>query len=119
MNYPKTIVFCPTYSDCSMLHRLVHHYLGESVTHLPKYPDFQQFRVLDTCMYTKVSTPEMKEKVLPFFSAPNSRLRLVVATTTFGKGIDSPDIRRVIHYGPPGDVKLYVQESGRAGHDGL
>ena len=43
---------------------------------------------------------------------------MVFCTVAFGMGIDIPDIRRVIHYGPPRDIDDYFQESGRAGLDG-
>ena len=34
-------------------------------------------------------------------------------------GLDCPNIRRVIHWGPSADVESYLQETGRAGRDGL
>ena len=70
-------------------------------------------------VYTRGSTTEMKQSILEFFGQRYSNIRIVIATTAFGMGLDIPDIRQIIHVGLPSEIEMYVQESGRGGRDGL
>ena len=80
-------------------------------------PDLARFRLVD--MFSACIHPDVKEAIIIGFSTPHSNLRVVIATIAFGMGMDSPNVRRVIHWGPSADVELHLQETGRAGRDML
>ena len=49
----------------------------------------------------------------------NGGLRIIVATSAFGEGIDLPDVRNVVLYHLNFDFTEFNQQAGRAGRDGL
>ncbi len=68
-------------------------------------------------MFTSIMTTDKKEQVLKLFTEQDGNLRLLIATTSFGMGIDCPNIRRILHWGVPTTLEEYAQEIGRAGRD--
>src|SRR5882672_8399585 len=61
-------------------------------------------------------SPSIRRRVLRAFLA--DQVHVIVATSAFGMGIDKPDVRQVLHWGPSPTLEAYYQEAGRAGRDG-
>ena len=62
-----------------------------------------------------LSPEERKQAHTDFLTG---KCTVLVATVAFGMGIDKPDTRRIIHWGPPKSFEEYYQQIGRAGRDG-
>lgn len=109
----KCVIFCPTYPECSiMFHALVDE-LGQHDCFHVGGGDTPVCNI-----FTAATDSEVKDTIVREFTKPNSPLRIVVATVAFGMGMDAPNIRHVIHWGPSRNIEWYVQETGRCGRDG-
>ncbi len=112
----KTIIFCRTYEDIIKIHQYILHDLLEYSTEPKGSPNYVRNRVMD--IFTHCTHQSVKKKILEQFTQTDSPLKLVIATVSFGMGVDCPRVRQIIHWGIPEDVEMYIQESGRAGRDG-
>lgn len=57
------------------------------------------------------------EKIANQEAFMNDKVRVIVATSAFGMGVDKKDVGAVIHYDISDSLENYVQEAGRAGRD--
>ena len=109
-NAPKTVLFCQSLQGCADMFVFMKRMRGKYITELPGMATDLQVRLVD--VFTAVSTVEMMESILKEFSRPDTKLRLLVATTAFGLGVYCPDIARIINYGSPTALEELVQKSG-------
>ena len=113
---PKTIIFCQTLHDCAEIFASIKTKLGINITEPPGLPNILELRLIT--LFTAASTKEMRDMTLLEFSKVESVLRVVVASSAFGMGIDIPNIARVINWGVPSTLEDLVQQTGRAGRNG-
>eukprot|EP00736_Rhodelphis_marinus_P009638 Rmarinus@m.4680 len=72
-------------------------------------------RIRSGVYHAEMPLPVRNEVQKRFFA---DDLRVVVATTAFGMGIDKENIAGVVHYDLPKSLESFAQEVGRAGRDG-
>ncbi len=60
---------------------------------------------------------EISEKIKNQEAFINNDVKVIVATSAFGMGVDKQDVKLVVHYEISDSLENYVQESGRAGRD--
>ena len=64
------------------------------------------------------TSASVKTRLIESFTKSTGAVRIVISTIAFSMGQDVPDIRTILHWGPPDDMECYLQETGRGGRDG-
>jgi ATP-dependent DNA helicase RecQ len=72
---------------------------------------------IEAIAYHAGMDPESRQLALAHFQ--QQPRPVLVATVAFGMGVDRPDVGLVLHLDLPASPEGYLQESGRAGRDGL
>ena len=115
ISMPRMIIYGRSFGVCADVYLFFKSQLGEDITEPIDAPDLAKFRLVD--VFTSVTDQHQKDGIINAFTR-NSQLRIIIATVAFGMGIDCPDVRQIVHIGPPDDAESYIQETGRAGRDG-
>lgn len=92
-NSVRTIVYCQTIEQCSIIYATIKGLLGkENMINDNGSPLVEMFH---SC------TPEAnKNSILESFQQEHGAVGLLIATIAFGMGVDCKGVKTIIHYGP-------------------
>jgi len=118
----KHLIFCKTYDETYKIFQELALSLGKKNAFYTKDPttlstsERSQHRLCNK--FDAYTSTTMKKRKINSFTKEDGDLRAVVATVAFSMGLDSPNIRKVLHWGSPADLEMYLQQTGCGGHDG-
>ena len=69
-------------------------------------------------MYHSETNEAVKENIRKDMQDANGKIRVLIATSAAGMGVNFQAVNNVIHFSPPKDMDSFVQQLGRAGRDG-
>lgn len=117
INTPKIIIFCPTLNAIASLMNYIMLMLGEYAFHPPTSKERENCII---GIFHSLTLEKNKDRVSKSLKNTDPGVkRVVLATRALSMGINFPDIRYVVLWGPPRTVLDFHQEVGRAGRDGL
>ena len=111
---PKTIIFCDTMNEIAVVVNHLISELGKSVFY-PEYSPVQDNFLLG--IYHSNSWQSSKDRVLSQFKSDTVKC-VLVSTTALCMGVNFPDVRYIVNWGPARSILDQHQEAGRAGRDG-
>lgn len=112
----KLLIYVRDFQRCSEIYHLLMQSLGDKAYYPPGAPKTSCNRMV--AMYHSGTSHSIQETVLASLKDSNGKVRVIIATSALGMGVDIKGLYRIVNYGPPSDVESYIQELGRAGRDG-
>ena len=114
---PKVIVICRSIHTCAALYKLFFTEMKEDSCEPRASPPSVSTRLF--AMYHSQVGEDEKQQIMQSILNPHGTCCVLFSITAFEMGVDVPNIRTVIHFGPTVDMDDYFQECGRARCDGL
>ena len=116
IKFPLTIIYLPL-KWCGYAFKLFMEELDDK-SYIPS-----DEKIPKNCLFAQYHSPqteEMKLEILTQLKSNDSsrKTRVVFATVAIGLGVNIPDVRQIVHIGPPCTLESYYQEIGRACRDG-
>lgn len=110
---PQTIVFCNTFNDIANILSYLLLVLKEKA--FTEDSNGKKKALLG--VYHAKSWDSQKVSIEDDFKSDGIQ-RVVIATCALGMGINFPQVRYVVQYGPPPSIVDLMQQAGRGGRDG-
>ena len=108
---PKTIIFCNTMNDIACIANHLKLKLGEAA--------YFPVKMIASLVFTIPALGSTTKKEVVSSLKGDGKIRIVIASTALSMGVNFPDIRYIINWGPATDLLDQHQEIGRAGRNGL
>lgn len=87
---PRTVIFCHSYEDVSCVYSFITCSLGIQCVEPVGALNIACFHLVD--MFTACADQKVKGVIISNFTQKEAPLGVVIATVTFGMGLDSPNI---------------------------
>ena len=68
-------------------------------------------------VYHMKTDDSVKESILSEFNKEAGHMRCILASSSFSMGLDIPDVKVIVHFGPAMDLDDFIQETGRASRE--
>jgi len=112
-NEYKFDTLCDLYSLLSLNQTIIYCNYYQSVEHLTKKLQDQNFKV--SCIHGSMTVQEREEAMRNF---RNNITRVLISTDLLGRGIDVQQVSIVINYDTPLKIESYIHRIGRSGRYG-